>query len=460
MTAERRQLTVVFCDLVGSTTLSERLDPEELRDLVRRYQGEVYSVVARLDGHVAQYLGDGVLIYFGYPTAHEDDGRRAVEAALDVLDRVEDMAAALADAGGPRLAVRLGIHTGPVVTGEVGAGTSRERLALGATPNVAARIQGLAEPGSVLLSESTRALVGGYFELRPLGEREIKGVSRPLGVYEVAGRSAADSRFDLAREAGLTPAVGRRKELEVLVEAFDRVPSEGVQTALVRGEGGVGKSRLVEMFAERLLPLTSSLYLLRCSPFHSDSAYRPVLELLERRFRIRPEGPRQANLEALARGLRRALKGTEVAAEAAFPLLASMLALDPDAPPDDESAPARRREQIRALFRVLLAAACRKGPVVIVVEDLHWIDPSTLDLVDRAVTGLTDLPVFLLLTCRPSFDPPWTEGPRCRALDLDQLSEPEVRAMVRHLTMGKELPPCSSARSSPGPTGCRSTSRS
>jgi class 3 adenylate cyclase/tetratricopeptide (TPR) repeat protein len=441
VSAERRQLTVVFCDLVGSTALSERLDPEELRDLVRRYQSEVYGVVARLDGHVAQYLGDGVLIYFGFPSAHEDDARRAVEAALDILERVERFAAEIGEAGGPRPAVRLGIHTGPVVTGEVGAGSSRERLALGQTPNIAARIQSLADPGTALLSESTHTLVRGYFELRDLGPRELKGVSRPLGLYQVAGRSAAGSRFDLAREAGLTPAVGRRKELAVLRQAFDRARHDGARAVLIRGEGGVGKSRLVEMFTDEVRHATSAWFPLRCSPFHADSAYRPVLELLERRFRIRPEDPRQAKLEALARGLRRALRGTEVAVEDAAPLLASMMALDPEAAPGLKGAPARRRDQIRQLFHALLAGACRRGPAVVVVEDLHWIDPSTLELVDRAVTGLAELPVLLLLTCRPSFHSPWSEGLRFGRLDLDQLSEPEVRAMVRHLTMGKELPP-------------------
>jgi class 3 adenylate cyclase len=280
--AERRQLTVMFCDLVGSTPLSEQLDPEDLREVVRAYQQTSAEVIQRFEGHIAQYLGDGLLVYFGWPRAHDDDAQRAVLAGLSILGAMKALNTRLEWDKGLRLAVRVGIHTGLVVVGEMGGSGRQEQLALGDTPNVAARLQGLAAPDTVLISAATHRLVQGYFREAELGPQVLKGVATPLSVYRIVGASAAQSRLDVAAATGLTPLVGRESDVALLLERWEQSQAGHGQVVLLSGEGGIGKSHLVEVLRQRVVSEDLPRIVLRCSPYHAHSALYPVIEHLRR----------------------------------------------------------------------------------------------------------------------------------------------------------------------------------
>jgi class 3 adenylate cyclase len=272
--AERRQLTVLFCDLVDSTALSSQLDPEDWRDVVQAYQDTCAKVIARYEGHIAQYLGDGLLVYFGYPLAHEDDAQRAVRAGLGMVEALRPLNTRLAQDQRRRLAVRIGIHTGLVVVGEVGG--RQEHLALGDTPNVAARLQGLAAPDTVVISATTRRLVQGYFTAADLGPQTLKGVAAPVPVYHILGASAAQSRLEVAAPSGLTPLVGRELEVALLLERWAQSQAAQGQVVLLSGEGGIGKSRLLEVLRERVVGESGRSLTFRCSPYYTQSALYPA----------------------------------------------------------------------------------------------------------------------------------------------------------------------------------------
>jgi class 3 adenylate cyclase/ribosomal protein L40E len=295
--AERRQLTVMFCDLVGSTALSERLDPEDLRTVLRAYQAACAEVVERFEGHIALYLGDGVLAYFGYPEAHEDDPQRAVRAGLDIVSAIARLAADVRGEQGVELAVRVGIHTGLVVVGEVGGGSRHERLALGETPNLAARIQALAAPGAVLSSATTQRLVQGFFVFRDLGAHAVKGVSGPVRVYEVVSEAEARTRLDVAGTAGLTPLVGREQEAQLLRQRWDQVVDGRGHVVVLSGEAGIGKSRLVRMMTERLAGESHLRLEARCSPYYRNSPLYPLIDLLPRVLEWRREDSAEGKLQ-------------------------------------------------------------------------------------------------------------------------------------------------------------------
>ena len=281
--AERRQLTVLFCDLVDSTALASQLDPEDLREVVRAYQDTCAKVIARFEGHIAQYLGDGVLVYFGYPLAHEDDAQRAVRAGLGIVEALGQLNARLTQERGVHLAVRLGVHTGLVVVGEVGGSTRQEQLALGETPNLAARLQGLAAPDTLVISATTLQLLGGFFTCQPLGTPPLKGQAQPLAVYRVLYESMARSRLEAVDSTGWTPLVGREQESALLLERWAQV-KEGVgQVVLLSGEAGIGKSRLVQVLHEQVAAEPQAwLMPCQCSPYHQNTALYPMIDLLER----------------------------------------------------------------------------------------------------------------------------------------------------------------------------------
>src|SRR6266446_5598731 len=276
--AERRQLTVMFCDLVDSTPLASQLDLEDWREVVRAYQETAAVVIQRLDGHIAQYLGDGLLVYFGYPQAHEDDARRAVRTGLGMVEAMGALNARLAPHSGVQLAVRIGIHTGVVVVGEMGGGSRQEQLAMGDTPNIAARLQGLAAPDTVVISPTTFRLVQGYFTYHALGAHALKGLATPLQVYRILEESAAQSRLDVAGATGLTPLVGRDSEVALLLERWAQSQDGAGQVVLLRGEAGIGKSRLVEMLRERVLSEGATQIMFRCSSSHQNSTLYPVID--------------------------------------------------------------------------------------------------------------------------------------------------------------------------------------
>jgi class 3 adenylate cyclase len=376
--AERRPLTVLFCDLVASTALATQLDPEDLREVVRAYQETCAKVIARFEGHIAQYLGDGLLVYFGYPLAHEDDAQRAVRAGLGIIEALGQLNTRLAQERGVRLATRLGIHTGLVVVGEMGGGTRQEQLALGETPNVAARLQGLAAPDTVVISAATFQLLGGFFACQPLGTLLLKGLAQPLAIYRVLYESMARSRLEAVSSAGLTPLVGREQELGLLRERWAQVKDGLGQVVLLSGEAGIGKSRLVQVLQEQVATEPQAwLTPCQCSPYHQSTALYPMIDLLERvALRFEREESPQHKLTKLEGFL--VQYGLPLAET--VPLLATLLSLllTAEYAPLALAPEQQKQKMLHALLTILLRIAAQQ-PVLFVMEDLHWVDPTTLE---------------------------------------------------------------------------------
>ncbi len=438
---ERRQLTVMFCDLVGSTQLSQQIDPEELCDVVRAYQDTCGAVIRALDGHVAHYLGDGILAYFGYPQAHEDDAVRGVSAALAILEELPSLNARVgADVAALRacpLEVRIGIHTGTVVVGAIGSDPGRDEQALGYTVNVAARLQTLAEPGSAVISAATRHLVGDAFVLEDMGTPPLKGIADPLPVFRVVRASATRGRR--GREgAGLSPLVGREQEISLMIDRWEQVIEGHGQVVIVSGEAGMGKSRLVQALRERLAATPHAWIEGGCSPYHENSAFHPVVECLEHSLALgRDDAPevKIAKLEAT-------LRPTGTALDEGVPLLATLLSVPvPDRYPSLQhlSAEAQRRKTLESLAAWLFAIS-EDRPVVMLIEDLHWIDPSSLELVQTLVGQVPTARVFMVLTYRPGVDVSWASQSHVVHLTLHPLTRKQVATIVDRVTGGKALP--------------------
>jgi class 3 adenylate cyclase len=385
--AERRQLTVMFCDLVGSTVLSTQLDPEDYHTVVQRYHQTCEAVVQRYSGFVPQHLGDGLLVYFGYPTAHEDDAHRAVRTALEIIDAVQALAFPTIRLPRP-LQVRIGIHTGLVVIGEIGSSEKREMLALGETPNLAARVQGVAAPNTVAMSAVTQRLVQGLFEHQELGPQELKGFAAPVTVYRVVGESAAQSRFDVVVNAGLTPLVGREEELGLLQQRWTHAKQGAGQAVLLSGEPGIGKSRLVQALKEQFTQEEATCLEFHCSPYHQNSTLYPIIDHLHRLLPFTREDTPAAKLEKLHSQLSR----YRFPQAETFPLFAALLSLPhPDGHPPIVGSPQKQKEKTQAALVAWLLEAAERQPVCTVWEDLHWADPSTLEvltlLLDQAPTA-------------------------------------------------------------------------
>src|SRR5499427_660802 len=436
--AERRQLTVLFCDLVDSTRLASQLDPEDLRAVVRAYQETCAKVIARFEGHIAQYLGDGLLVYFGYPLAHEDDAQRAVRAGLGIIDALGQLNTRLEQERGVRLAVRLGIHTGVVVVGEVGGGTRQEQLALGETPNLAARLQGLAAPNTLVISAATFPLLGGFFACQPLGTPLLKGQAQPLAVYRVLYESMARSRLEAVGVMGLTPLVGREQELGLLVERWVQV-KEGVgQVVLLSGEAGIGKSRLVQVLQAQVAAEPQAwLTPCQCSPYHQHTALYPVIDLLERvalRFE-REEAPSQklSKLEGFLVQYGLPLAET-------VPLLATLLSLPlpADYAPLTISPEQQKQKTLHALLTILLRIAAQQ-PLLFIIEDLHWVDPTTLELLSLLVDQGPTAPILALFTFRPDFSPPWMGRSHLTQVTLPRLARRQAAEMTGQVAHSKAL---------------------
>ena len=434
--AERRQLTVMFCDLVGSTALSARLDPEELRDVIREYQAACAEVIRRYDGSIVQYLGDGLLVYFGVPHAHEDDARRAGHAGLEIVRAMDALNARSAGRTSVELAVRVGIHTGPVVIGEMGAGARTEQLAVGETPNVAARLQGSARPRAVVASETTYRLISRFFTCVDLGDMAFAGVPRPIHVYELVEESDA-TRAPAA--AGDTPSalVGRRQELATLLDSW-RQACDGVRrVTLLSGEAGVGKSRLVEALKTRAGDDGALILEGHCSPYFQNSAFYAVTQLLARWLVFTPD----AAAEDRRQTLDAATAPVGLADPAATALLASLLSLpvDPDDPVRTLGATLQRQRTLDVLVQLPRALAAER-PVLLLLEDLHWADPSTLEFLARTVDQRDPARLLVALTCRPEFDAGWRRKPEVTRLDLGGLAVPDAEALVAQAAGGKALP--------------------
>jgi class 3 adenylate cyclase/tetratricopeptide (TPR) repeat protein/ABC-type transport system involved in cytochrome c biogenesis ATPase subunit len=432
--AERRHLTVMICDLVDSTALSARLDPEIMRAVIDMYHGACARIVSSYDGFLGEFRGDGILAYFGYPLAHEDDAERTVRAGLDIIAAV----ARLETPAGKPLAVRIGIATGLVVIGEpTGEGALRERALVGQTPNIAARLQGLAEPGTIVLGASTRRLLGDLFELRDLGWHEVKGITKPVAAWAVVAVSASESRFEAVRVAGRADIVGREREMKFLLECQRLAWNGEGQIVLVSGEPGIGKSRLVAALAERIAAESYTRLRYQCSPYHTNSALHPFIAQLERAAGLKADDAsehRLAKLEALL-DTDASRIGTTV------PLFAALLSipLGERYPPLALSAAQQRRRTLAAMIDQFESLA-RKQPILLLFEDAQWADATSLELLDMTVERVRDLPVVAILTFRPDFEPPWVGLPNVSTLTLDGLDNNDVGSVITRVTGGRALP--------------------
>ena len=437
--AERRQLTVLFCDLVDSTVLASQLDPEEWREVVRAYQETCARVIARFEGHIAQYLGDGLLVYFGYPRAHEDDAQRAVRAGLGMLEAMGQLNTRLGQERGVQLAMRLGIHTGLVVVGEVGGETRQEQLALGETPNLAARLQGLAAPNSLVISATTFQLLGGFFACQALGPHLLKGFAQTIEIYQVRYESTARSRLEAAGGASLTPLVGRDQEVALLRERWAQV-KEGVgQVVLLSGEAGIGKSRLVQVLTEHVATEPQAwLTPCQCSPYYQNTALYPMIDLLERvALRFEREESSQQKLKKLEGFL--VQYGLPLAE--AMSLFAALLSLPlgADYAPLTLSPAQQKQKTLQAFLEIFLRIAAQQ-PVLFVMEDLHWVDPTTLELLSLLVDQGPTSRILALWTFRPDFSPPWTGRAHLTQVTLPRLPRRQAAEMTGRVAHGKALP--------------------
>ena len=432
LAGERRQLTVMFCDLVGSTALSEQLDPEDLQELVRAYQHASVQVIQQYDGHIAQYLGDGLLVYFGYPIAHEDEAVRAVRAGLGIVEAMQSLNARVSHP----VQVRVGIHTGLVVIGEMGSGEKREQLALGETPNIAARVQGQATPDTVVLSAATYHLVQGFFTCQDLGRQELKGISTPLRLYHVKGSGEAHNRFDVAIQKGLTPLVGREEEIELLQRRWERAKAGTGQVVLLSGEAGIGKSRLGQVLREQIGTDPQLGILCQCSPFYQNSALYPVIEQLQRFLQLTKEDTPTSKLSKLSQALER----VSITDTTTISLLAALLSIPlPDDLPPLQLSPHKQKEQTLQALVTWLQREAEQQPVRLEIEDLHWADPSTLELLGLLIDHAPSFRILVVLTFRPEFSPPWPTHAHMLALQLSRFPQQHIEHMVERVA-GKALP--------------------
>ena len=431
-TAERRQVTVMFSDLVGSTALSARMDPEDLREVISAYQKCVAETVQRFGGFVAKYMGDGVLVYFGYPQAHEDDAEGTVRAGLELIAAMTALKAPVL------LQTRVGIATGLVIVGDlIGAGESQERGIVGETPNLAARLQSIAEPNTVVIAESTRKLLGNLFELEDLGQKDLKGIAEPVRAWAALRTSSAEGRFEALHATGLTALVGREEELELLLRRWSRAKTGEGQVVLLSGEAGIGKSRLTAGLLEHLAgePHTRLRYF--CSPQHTDSALYPVISQMERAAAFTHGDTAQAKLDKLDAVLAQTSTSIEDAA-----LFAEMLSLPNDGRyPKLDLIPEQRRQRTLEALTAQLVGLAGQRPVLMIIEDTHWIDPTSLEVFGRTVDRIKALPALLIVTFRPEFNAPWVGRSYVTSLALNRLGERETAAIIVHLVGNKELPP-------------------
>jgi class 3 adenylate cyclase/tetratricopeptide (TPR) repeat protein len=421
--AERRQLTVMFCDLVGSTPLSARLDPEDLRGIIGAYHRCVAEIVEGFGGFVARYMGDGVLVYFGYPRAHEDDAERATRCGLALVDRVPQLGQ------GEELQARVGIATGLVVVG----GEVVEHDVAGETPNLAARLQVLAEPGQIVLAGATRRLIGDLFRLRNLGRQALKGFAEPVEAFVVEGVTAAESRFEAARR-GLTDLVGRAAESALLLDRLREAWAGAGQIVLLSGEAGIGKSRLAAQLAAEVASEPHTRLRYQCSPYHRDSILHPFVVQLGRAARLAPDDPPETQLDKLEAILMPS-RITETA-----PLFASLLSIPTGGryPPLALSAAQQRRLTLAALLDQFEALA-RQKPVLMLFEDAHWADATSLEVLDLTVERVRGLPVLVLITFRPEYEAPCTGLSHVTSIALDRLAPTEVETLAEHVA-GRPLP--------------------
>jgi class 3 adenylate cyclase/predicted ATPase len=428
--AERRQLTVMFCDLVGSTELSQKLDPEVLRRLIRQYQDACVGSVARYEGHVAQFLGDGVLAYFGYPLAHEGEAERAIRAGLDIVERVDELST------DHKLQVRIGIDSGLVVIGQGEALSEQERTAIGDAPNVAARLQSLAKPGSVVISGRARQLSGGAFDYADLGRHELKGIDQPLQAWRVTGEKVVETRFDASTGGKTAPMVGREMELSVALQAWEQAKSGKQRVLLLCGEPGIGKSRILRAIREQLSQDRAQAWQYQCSPFFANTALYPVIANIERASGFDRNDSSELRLVKLE-GL---LKDRFGCSDLDLNLIGRLF----DLPVEEKygslaMTPQKQKDEtIRALADVAHGAS-EQQPLLFLFEDVHWSDPTTIEMLDHWLTR-KDMKTLVVITYRPEFKPPWSGQSQVTQLMLSRLDAEQIEKVATRVADGKKLP--------------------
>jgi predicted ATPase/class 3 adenylate cyclase len=428
---ERRQVTVMFVDLVGSTALSTRMDVEDLRDVISAYQKCVSETVHHSGGFVAKYLGDGVLIYFGYPEAHEDDAASAVQAGLELIKAVTTLNSPVL------LQARVGIATGLVVVGDLIEEESRDRDIFGEAPNVAARLQEAARPNTVIIAESTRGLIGDLFELEDLGGKDLKGFQEAVRAWAVRSARPVESRFHALRTRGLTALVGREEEIGILLRRWSKAKSGQGQVVLLSGEPGIGKSRLTAVLRERLAAEQHMQLRYYCSPQHTNSALYPIIERVQRVVGLTLDEAPQAKLDKLDAILAQTSTTSEDAS-----LIAEMLCLPNDGRyPNFDLTPEQRRGRTLEALTAQIISLTRRQPGLIVLEDAHWSDPTTLEMVGRVVNRIVNLRALLIVTYRPEFKPPWIGQPHVSTLTINRLTRPETSAMIERVAGNTLIPP-------------------
>jgi class 3 adenylate cyclase/predicted ATPase len=428
---ERRHVTVLFSDLVGSTALSARLDPEDLREVISAYQKCASETVRRFDGFIAKFMGDGILVYFGYPEAHEDDPERAVRAALELIAAVGNL-----QMHAP-LQTRIGIATGLVVVGDlIGSGAAQEQAIVGKTPNLAARLQAVAEPNTVVIADGTRKLLGNLFELEDLGFPDLKGISGTERSWAVVRPSSAESRFDALHAGGLTDLVGRQEELDLLMRRWSKVIAGEGQVVLLSGEAGIGKSRLTAALMERLATEPHTRHRYFCSPQHTDSALYPIINHIQRAARFTQNDDAQAKLDKLDAVLMQSFTPLQDRA-----LFAELLSLPNDGRyPTIDLTPQQRRQRTFEALTAQSFALAEQSPMLLIFEDVHWIDPTSLEVLGRGIDRMRAACILVIITYRPEFEPPWVGRPYVTTLTLNRLGERDIAALIDGLVGNNPLP--------------------
>ncbi len=435
--AERRQITVMFCDLVGSVAMSLKLDPEDLRDVIRRYQQACVEVIESYQGYVAQYLGDGILAYFGYPVVHDGEAERAVRAGMDLIDRVEALGAELRRVHGVDLTVRVGIDTGLVVVGEMGSGSRKEHLALGETPNRAARLQSAAPPNGVVISESTQRLVAETFETEDLGPKALKGIAGEENVFRVERERLPGSPLDLFAFSGRMSTVGRAFEMDVFGECWTSVEQGGGRALTIRGEPGIGKSHVVQLFRQELRRARHARVECRCSPYLQGSAFHPLIDWLQRVLNFYPDQPVDERLDMVEFVCRH----NELEDPDAARLLATLLSLPIDERYQNPGySAARSREHTQEVLEALVLKMADDRPLLLIVEDMQWVDPSTRGFLERLARRAGSHPILLVLTSRDKISLDWPAGLPLTNLSLERLDREQVRSIIDELTGERQIP--------------------